>query len=160
MAKFAFQLEAVLRHREHVEQERQRELAEAQAEMARLQAELTRLNGSIESGMDDLRTNGLVGTLDMRYIAAHRRFVLAVRQQAMGVVQAMARQQLKVDEARRNLAEAAKQRKILEKLRERQFDRWKTQQTRDELEELDEVGAQLGYRELLARQAEAEGHTP
>ena len=154
MAKFVFQLEAVHRHRRNAEQERQRELADAQAEMVRLQTELKRLNDSVESGMDDLRTHGLVGTLDMRYIAAHRRFVLAVKQQAMAMVQAMARQQIKVDEARRNLAEAAKERKILDKLRERQFERWKAELTRKELEQLDEVGAQLGYRTLRDRDQE------
>jgi flagellar export protein FliJ len=48
-----------------------------------------------------------------------------------------------LDDARRALAEAAKQRKIIEKLRERQFERWREDQARRETAWLDEAGTQL-----------------
>ena len=146
MAKFVFQLQAVLRHREHEEQEKQRLLADAQAEMVRLQEQLSRLDGSVQTSLDDLRNNRLIGPLDMRYLASHRRFVLAVRQEAMAVVQAMARQQLKVEEAQRALAEAAKERKVIEKLRERQHERWRADEAHREFVALDEVATQMGFR--------------
>jgi flagellar export protein FliJ len=53
-----------------------------------------------------------------------------------------------VDEARAQLAEAAKQRKIIEKLREQQFERWKADQAKRELAQLDEIGMQLAYQNL------------
>ena len=154
MAKFVFQLEAVLRQRTRDEQERQRVLADVQAEMVRLETKLRELDTNVQSNMTDLRDNRLVGTLDMRFLAAHRRFVGAVRQEAMGVVQQMARHQVKVEEAQRNLAEAAKQRKIIEKLRERALDRWRGEQSHKELLQADEAATQLSYRATAARLAE------
>ena len=154
MPKFVFKLDPVLRHRKQVEQERQRELAEAQAEMVRLEGQLRALDASVRDGRDDLRGNRLIGTLDMRFLAAHRRFEHAVRQEAVAVAQAMARQQARVQEAQGRLAEAAKERKILEKLRERHLDAWRAEQSRKEGIEADEVGSQIGYRWTVAAAAE------
>ena len=149
MAHFVFNLEHVLRARRYAEQERQRLLADEQSVMTRLEVKLRELDGNVQSNMDDLRSNRLTGSLDMRFLAAHRRFVAAVRQEAMGVIQAMARQQLKVDEAQRHLAEAAKQRKIIEKLRERAFERWRAEQAHKEALQADEAATQLSYRKML-----------
>jgi flagellar protein FliJ len=157
MAQFTFNLEHVLRARRHAEQEHQRLLADEQAVMTKLEAKLRELDGNVQANMDDLRNNRLTGSLDMRFLAAHRRFVLAVRQEAMGVVQAMARQQSKVDEAQQHLAEAAKQRKIIEKLRERAHDRWRSEQAHKEALQADEVATQLSYRKMVAEAAERDG---
>ena len=161
MAQFVFNLEHVLHARRHAEQERQRLLADEQAAMTKLEAKLRELDGNVQSNMDDLRSNRLTGSLDMRFLAAHRRFVAAVRQEAMGVIQAMARQQLKVDEAQRNLAEAAKQRKIIEKLKERQQERWRAEQAHKDALQADEVATQLSYRKMIAAAAaEHDGAVP
>jgi len=146
MPKFIFNLEPVLRHRVLVEQERLRDLAAAQAEMVRLQAELKALTESMQASARDMKANHLTGSLDVNYLAAHRRYTVATQRQGLLLVQEMARQQRKVDEAQRLLAEAAKGRKVLEKLKERQRDRWATEVHRKELAELDEVGMQLTYR--------------
>jgi flagellar FliJ protein len=97
-----------------------------------------------------MKANHLTGPLDVGYLAAHRRYSVAMQRKGLSLVQEMARQQKKVDEAQRLLAEAAKERKVIEKLREKQFERWKAEAERKELAEADEVGAQWGYR----RQAE------
>src|SRR5204863_5194564 len=80
---------------------------------------------------------------DMAFLGAHRRYILAMQRKAMELAQRMAAQQQIVDAARRALAEAAKQRKIMDKLRERQHERWKGEQSRKESEELAEVNMQL-----------------
>src|SRR5687768_5257961 len=146
MPRFVFPLEAVLRHRTHAEQERLRELAVVQAEMARLQQELKALNDSMQAGAQDMKENHLTGTLDVAFLAAHRRYSVAMQRKGLMMVQDMARQQKKVDDAQRLLAEAAKERKVIEKLREKQFERWKQETARKEQAEADEVGAQFGYR--------------
>jgi len=146
MAKFVFTLESVLRHRTHAERERMRELALAQAEMTRLQQELKALNDSMQASATDMKANHLTGPIDVAFLAAHRRYTVGMQRKGLSIVQEMARQQRKVDEAQRLLAEAAKGRKVLEKLKERQRDRWATEVHRKELAELDEVGMQLTYR--------------
>ena len=146
MPRFAFNLDPVLRHRTHVEQERMRDLAVAQAEMARLHAELKALNESLQSSASEMKANHLTGSLDVNYLAAHRRYTVATQRRGLILVQEMARQQRKVDEAQRLLGEAAKERKILEKLKERKRERWAAELTRKDSAELDEVGMQLSYR--------------
>src|SRR5436305_25110 len=146
MAKFVFTLESVLRHRTHAERERMRELALAQAEMTRLQQELKALNDSMQASATDMKANHLTGPIDVAFLAAHRRYTVAMQRKGLSLVQEMARQQRKVDDAQRLLAEAAKERKVIEKLREKQFERWKEEVTRKEQADADEVGAQFGYR--------------
>lgn len=148
MPKFVFPLEAVLKHRTHAEQERLRELAACQAEMARLQQELKALNDSMQASAHDMEANRLTGPIDVAFLAAHRRYTVAMQLKGNALVQDMARQQKKVDDAQRLLAEAAKERKVIEKLRERQFERWEQEVGRKEQADADEVGAQFGYRAM------------
>jgi flagellar FliJ protein len=146
MPKFVFPLEAVLRHREHVERERQRELAVAQAEMSRLQDELKAVTEAMHAGAADMNDNHLTGSIDVNYLTAHRRYTVAMQRRGVTIVQDMARQQKKVDESQRLLAEAARERKIIEKLRETQHERWKAEVAREEAAQLDEVAMQMTYR--------------
>jgi flagellar FliJ protein len=145
MPKFKFQLEGVLRQRKQLERQRQRELAVVQAELNGLTAQLKELESNTQNATLDLRQNRLTGVLDMSFLAAHRRFMIAVQRQGMQLVQKMAVVQKKIDDARLALFEAAKGRKIIEKLREKQFERWKQELGRKELAELDEVSMQLSY---------------
>ena len=148
MARFVFNLEGVLQQRKHIEQERQRELAAKQSALVELQHVLQNLEQSVASTNEDVRKNRLTGRLDMPFLAAHRRFLVGMQKQALGIMQRITLAQRAVDEARAHLAEAAKQRKIIEKLREQQFERWKAEQAKRELAQLDEIGMQLAYQNL------------
>ena len=149
MAKFVFKFDGVLRQREHVETQRQRELAIVQQEMTKLQTQLRELNESVQTSTDDLRNNHLTGRLDLNFLAAHRRFTLAMTRKGAALVQQIAGVQKRVDVAQAALAEAAKQRKIIEKLRERSLERWKADLARKEMMETDEIAMQIGYRNSL-----------
>jgi flagellar FliJ protein len=155
MARFVFSLDSVFRQRKHVEQERLRDLAACQSEMTRLQAELKALNDAMQAGAADMKANHLTGPIDVAYLAAHRRFTVAMQRKGLSLVQDMARQQRKVDEAQARLAEAAKERKVMEKLREKQFERWREEVERKERADADEVGAQFGYRQVVQSSAES-----
>jgi flagellar FliJ protein len=149
MAKFVFQLQAVLRQRESVEQIRQRELATIQARMTALEAELRGIDESVKAMVEDLRTNRLIGKIDLSFLAAHRRFTLSMQRKALEIAQQMAGVKRLQEEARQRLAEAAKQRKVMEKLRERQEIRWKEDQARRELAEMDEISMRLAYGNMM-----------
>ena len=150
MAKFHFQLEGVLRQREGIERERQRALAVAQSKMQRLEEQLRDLDRTVQAAHADAREHHLVGRLDMAFLAAHRRFIASSQRQAMNLAQSMATVKAEIDQARAALAEAARQRKVIEKLRERQYDRWKADLLKKETAEMDEIGTQLAVRNLLA----------
>src|SRR4051812_13737660 len=142
MARFVFQLQGVLRQRKLVEQDRQRDLAAVLGELAALQNQLKALDQSVQTTNADVRQNHLTGQLDMSFLSAHRRYLNATQRRAMTLVQQMAEVQKRVDETRARLADAAKQRKIIEKLRERQHQRWSAEQSRRESLAADELATQ------------------
>jgi flagellar protein FliJ len=146
MASFTFQLDPVLQQRKLVEEQRQRELAAMQAEYAELEARLRALDQEVRTSEADLRSNRLTGRLDLSFLAAHRRFTIAMQRRAVALAQQMAAVRKRVDDARAALAEAAKQRKILEKLREKRKTQWSEEINRKELAALDEISARIGYR--------------
>ena len=148
MAKFDFKLEGVLRQRKHVEQEKQRILAEKQRAMVEIQQALVRIQEQMQASNEDIRKNHLVGTLNMQFIAAHRRFLTGMQRQTITTMQRLTLAQRAVDDARLELAEAAKHRKAIEKLKEKQFERWRADQARKEQAQTDEIGMQLAYENL------------
>jgi len=152
MAKFVFQLEGVLRQRLQVERERQRAVAEVRAQLAALDAQLRSLDQRASDTTTDLRRNRLTGVLDMQFLAAHRRFMIAIQRQAMEIVQRMALVQRKLEAAQKLLLEAAKQRKVIEKLKEKQFERWRVDMARKEAAEIDEIGMRIGYENIIEAQ--------
>lgn len=155
MARFKFNLEAVLKHRTFQEQEKQRALGVLQGQVAVLTGELQALNDTMHSSTDDLRNNHLLGRIDMGYIAAHRRFVNGIGTRAAELMQKIARLQEQVQVARSELAEAAKQRKIIEKLREKRHERWKRETDARELAVQDEIGMQLSHGHARDEEAKA-----
>ncbi|HTW95687.1 MAG TPA: flagellar export protein FliJ [Tepidisphaeraceae bacterium] len=146
MARFVFKLKAVLRQRRHVERQRQRELAIVQGEMAKIQGDLRAISTEVKAAEDDVRRNHLLGRLDLNFLAAHRRYVIAMERRGMNLVQRIAQLQKQVEAAQKALTAAAIQRKIIEKLRERQFERWRADQEARDAAQTDEIGMQLYYR--------------
>lgn len=149
MAKFTFPLDGVLRQRKHVEEQRRRELAVVQAELAALEAELRAMDRGVAESTADVRNNRLVGPLDLPYLIAHRRYSAAMQRKAAALVQQMIAVKTRLELHRKALLEAAKQRKIIEKLRENRKAQWAEEQARREMASLDEVGAQIGYRNVI-----------
>ena len=145
MAQFKFKLAAVLRHRAGIEKEKQRDYALALARQQELEDQLKVLDQQMQSTNDDVRQNHLVGRLDVSFITAHRRFLLGMRRKAMDLAAALARAQKETEAARVVMAEAAKQRMVLEKLREKQQDRWRDETARKEMMALDEVAMQIAF---------------
>jgi len=154
MARFIFQLEAVLRHRQRIERDRQGDLAVAQKEMVRLEADLRAIDHEVKQATADVRDNRLTGRLDLNYLAAHRRYMLGMQRKVMALAQKMAAQQKLVEDARRALADASKQKKVMEKLEERQFQRWLAALALREAGELDELTTQLSFRSLAEQREE------
>jgi flagellar FliJ protein len=159
MARFVFPLQSLLDHRERVEQERQRDLSVAGAELVAAQAELLRVETAVRDALDDLRKNHLSGKIDLAYLAAHRRFMLAMQRQQLVRADQVRTAQAKVDVAQRALAEAAKQRKAIDTLREQQRLAWSEGEARKEAAALDEVTMQMAFTGPRAGGTEAEPST-
>jgi len=153
MAKFVFKLEALLKQREREEQECLRLLAEQAAVVNSAQEAVRRINETVQSGHEDVRRH-LMGPLDMGFLTAHRRFMGAMQRQVIELVQKVVQAKKRLEEVRTRLAEAARRRKAIEILREKQFDRWRMQQARAETALGDEIGNQLALYNMLQDQLE------
>lgn len=141
MAVFRFKLDAVLQHRRRIEDERQRELAQLLRERMILETQLRSLQDNIVS---DKRTmaHALQGSVDVpriRQQGAHVQQVVLRVQQIAGKLLGLARQ---VEQARSKLAEATRDRKAIELLYQRQYERWRQEQQRREAAEMDELATQ------------------
>src|SRR5690606_20476133 len=122
--------------------------AEAHQELVQAQQELAALEGDLAEQTDHLRGNHLVGTINLTYLQAHRRFVAGMHGKARLIAQKIAAAQQRVDAARAQLLESTRDRKVLEKLKERQQSRWQEDDDRRSNAELDEVGDRLGAEYL------------
>lgn len=152
MKRFEFSLEAVLQQRKWAEEQRQRELGVHLAEMARLEGELRRLDGSVREASEELRSGHLTGRIDLSFLAAHRRFLLATQRNAGVVLEEMGQVRVRIERARALLVEASKARKVVEKLRERRLAEWKQGVMKAEQEETDDVNSgRVVYQGLRSR---------
>src|SRR2546421_1862805 len=113
MSAFVFKLESVLEQRRAVGRERQRDFANAQRRVMQLERELQKVNDLLQSGESLLRgiVHSRVLLAQARYQSSLRHKLASLRSQIQPARQAMAT-------AQTVLVEAAKQRKIMEKLRE------------------------------------------
>ncbi len=152
MPKFTFPLDGVLRQRKQVEEQRQREMAGVQAELAALEGELRAMDRSVQESTADVRGSHLLGELDLAYLTAHRRYTAAMQRKAVALAQQMIAVKMRLENTRKALVEAAKQRKIIEKLRENRKTRWADDLSRRETAAMDEIGAQIGYRNVMERE--------
>lgn len=139
MARFVFRLAPVLRHRERIEEQKKTLLAAAQRTLAEAEERRQQLRDRREALAAELIAEHKkldVETLRLTY--AHLDFlareITAADWHVANCVRA-------VDQAREALVRATKDRKVLDRLRERQKEAWESEQMRIEQNELDEANA-------------------
>ncbi len=147
MARFTFKLDGVLEQRKNAERQRQRDVAAAQQSLLKLQAELDALAAVSRRSAIELRS----GRLSAAALAAHQRFILSMRHKAKSLKQQHAGAERELRDAQAALTEAAKQRKVMEKLREREHAKWAEVQRRRDAQEADDVARQIQLAERAAQ---------
>ena len=152
MAKFEFRLEPVLRQRELVEEDRQRDLAKVLRQRMILQTQLQNMQRSITESKHGL-ADGLVGKVDLDQVSHFARYSGQQSQRAHQILVRMTDLERQIQEARGLLLNATRDRKRLELLRQRRFDRWRSDQQRREAIEMDELSMQQYIRHANAEVA-------
>lgn len=150
MAQFKFNLQTVLNEREREEMLCQKAMGEAAARKQAAEDDLANVERQITTNNEAMRDNHLVGKLDVNVLTSHRRYLIAMRQQVIQIAQRIANARLEVEQARRKLNEAAKNRKAIEVLRDRQKQRWLAEQERKERAIADDASMQIAYDNLVA----------
>lgn len=146
MARFEFKLEALLTHRAQIEKDKQRRLAQVQQQIQAVLRKIQDAETRIREENRTLGTKELTGVLDMQYIAHEKRFVGALITRIILARQEIAAMEVTLATARKDLLAAARARKVIEKLKERQLERWRQEQERKEAAVMDEIGTQLAVR--------------
>ena len=152
MARFVFQLEPLLKHRQMIEDQAQRALAMGMRQRMILESELRRHQETIR---DDKQLMGqsLMGRVDVPRIRQHAMHVGQVEVRAQGIGFRMVELHHRIEQARRELVGAMQQRKAVELLRDKQFRRWEREQNRRETSRLDELATQLHVRRVSEGEA-------
>ena len=146
MARFKFALEPVLDHRERIEDEKQQILAQCQRELQAAQDELARMNAEFKRYSTALREDhAKLSSDELRWHYAHLEYLDRCMTMQQGVIHQC---RAAVDRARGDLAAASKDRKVIEKLKDRRFDEYRAVQAAQEQKDLDDTNNRRHDRSL------------
>jgi len=149
LARFEFRYQSILKHREKVEQLRQRALAEKLHERNALVNRLRAMQQTISAAKHEA-SEGLQGEIDLNAIAGIARYSARCTAEGHGLVRRVAVLETTVEQARKELLEATRERQALELLRDKQQQAWELEQRRMEAKQLDDLTSQAYARRLLA----------
>lgn len=154
MPKFVFTLNAVLRQRSLIEQDRQRALAAIERERLRLEAAIQHAALHAEDERTEARVCLMRG--DIASAAAQNAAVARILRQRMALQVELVALEPKLHAARAALLAAAKDRKSMELLRDQRLAEWRETQARTEQAALDEVATMRHGRPSLTTIEESE----
>jgi flagellar protein FliJ len=144
--RFRFQLDPLLRIRLRQEEDRKLALAKVLGKLNEQTERALRYDRMIRDEHHRLRQGRLVGPLDMRELAHHRRYVNSVLRGMIQTLCERAGTQQQSEQARSELVEAVKQRKVLDKLKARRRAEWQRRLDKVEAADLDEMGVIAAHR--------------
>jgi flagellar FliJ protein len=145
MPGFTFQYETVLQQRRREERQRQRDLAEVQQQAQQMKQQLRQMQQTVDASKHQIGRD-LQGRVDLNQIGAVARYSAHVTFRGQQLVQELAGHERKVEQARQKLMEATQQRQILERLKDRHYQKWLWQRRRDERRSQDELATQMFVR--------------
>ena len=147
--KFAFALQPVLDHRKRIEDERKQTMALRQRALDEAKAELRRLDDEFRRHASDLRARHR--QLDVEELRVHYAHLQYLDRSILAQRGVVAERQGAADRARKELVEASKSRKVVDKLKERKRAVFVAEELRIEQLELDDGNARRHGR--AARQS-------
>jgi flagellar FliJ protein len=147
MKKFKFSLEPVLDVRRRVEEEKQQSLSQRQRELQAAQDELARLHAEFKGFSNVLRDDHQsLSSEELRSHYAHLEYLdRCITMQHAFISQCRGA----VERARVNLVEASKERKVVDKLKDKRFEEHRALEAAIEQKELDDANNRRTVRGYL-----------
>jgi len=140
MAKrFVFRFETMLKIRRQREDEHKRIVANRLRQIRQEREQMVSLDRQIHEELAAIRLSQSPGTIDMQQVIRHRHWLGRLHK---GVLDTQARLRFleaRLAQERVALAEAAKKRSVLDKLKERQWERFRLEQDRIETRAADDL---------------------
>lgn len=145
MKRFQFRLATLLRLREALRDERRAQLADA----FRVEEVLTAQRGELAAQLQEARRQqtSLPGIVDVDRILAAQRHEAALMMEQNALDEQQAHVAAEIERRREALVAADQDVRVLEKLREAQFARWRGEEERQSIKMLDEVASRTWRRE-------------
>ncbi len=147
MKKFVFTLQPVLDQRQRVEDEKQQIVAQRQRSLDEAEGELKRLNTEFRQSSERLRNaHRDLNAEDLRLHYAHLSFL---DRTIVAQIQIVAERRVALDRARADLLAASKERKVVEKLKDRRHEAYVAEASRIEQNALDDSNARRHARRII-----------
>lgn len=145
MAKrFAFRLEPVLRYRSQLENEKQREFAAVQTEYNAKEDQVRNLNQlfvQVQQRFGQAKTAGN----DVKLWMSYQSYLNDIKNSIFNCLSEQQKIRKRLEQKRAELVQAARRRRVLEKLREKRFADHVRENNRMEQKELDEIALRNYY---------------
>ncbi len=148
MSKFTFRLATLLRLREATRDERRGELAEAYRVDDTLKHQLQRTDAELAALQTQYRQTLAPGEVDVNRLVEAQRNELVLRSQRAQIIRQRETVQGEIERRRLVLAEANREVRVLEILRDKQAAQHRQEEERREMKRLDEVAQQQALREV------------
>jgi flagellar protein FliJ len=139
MKKFRFTLQPVLEHRERFEDEKQQVVAHRKRAVDDAERELRRLNDEFRTRSERMRKeHRALGAEELRMQYAHMQFL---DRAIVAQIRVVAERRVAFERARIELVEASKERKVVEKLKDRRREAHDAEEQRVAQNEIDDQNA-------------------
>jgi len=138
MKKFRYRLEPILKIRSHAEKQRQKEHAAALQQVYRQQEHLSEIDKEKERTFEFQRTR-LQGSIRTHQLLAASRYLVRLKRDTMTGTELLKGLERETERKRQLLVQASRERKIYEKLRERQETKFNQEVEQHERKALDEL---------------------
>ncbi len=144
MKKFRYRLQALLKVKEHIEKERQKDHAVALKNVHRQEDELRRIDGDRKNNLESQRKQ-LDGRFSVAEMLIYSRYLARLKREELAGDELLKALEKEAEGKRQVLVEASKERRILEKLKEKQAAKHRVEIEHALTKENDEI-ALVSYR--------------
>jgi flagellar FliJ protein len=138
MKKFKYRLEALLKAKEHIEKEKQKQHATALQQVHNQQQSLKRIDRYRKSTLYQQR-RGMTGSMSVAEMLVYCRYILKLKRDTLAGGELLKALKETEQKKRQSLVEASKERKVYEKLKERRREQFNNDVSLQTTKENDEI---------------------
>ena len=139
MAGFKFRMEPLLKMRKLKQELSERELAKVLGELLHHQSQLENLERQLDLHYQQIRDQHLMGQIEIDAVIADRRYLNHLHSLRLNQQQMIGHISERVNQARSKLAQAKKQTDIMKKLKEHMYNKYMTEQNKQEIKQIDDL---------------------
>lgn len=140
MKKFQYRLQSILKIKEHIEKERQKDFAAAARQVQNQEQNLEQINGE-QSSTCDRQRRSIRKTISLAEMLVYTRYLVKLRRDRITGTEMLKALDKTAEEKRASLVVAARERKIYQKLKEKRKEDFDKEAEAVDRKESDEIAA-------------------